>query len=75
MVQVRDHGPGIPEEALKNICRPFFRVGEDRNPDTGGVGLGLAIADRAIRLPSAVTLPALKEVPNLTMYNLAFRIF
>ncbi len=50
VIQVRDQGPGIPEEALQNIFRPFFRVGEDRNPDTGGVGLGLAIADRAIRL-------------------------
>jgi signal transduction histidine kinase len=50
VVQVRDQGPGIPEEALKDVFRPFFRVGEDRNPDTGGIGLGLAIADRAVRL-------------------------
>ncbi|MFB3906025.1 MAG: ATP-binding protein [Acidobacteriota bacterium] len=50
VVQIRDQGPGIPENALKDIFRPFYRVDDDRNRDTGGVGLGLAIAQRAIRL-------------------------
>lgn len=47
---VRDHGPGVPEEALTKIFRPFYRVDEARNREAGGVGLGLAIAERAIRL-------------------------
>jgi two-component system sensor histidine kinase CpxA len=47
-VSVRDHGGGVPEDELKNLFRPFYRVGEARDRATGGIGLGLAIADRAI---------------------------
>jgi two-component system sensor histidine kinase CpxA len=49
-IRVRDHGPGIPEEMLTRIFEPFARVGEARDRQSGGYGLGLAIADRAVRL-------------------------
>jgi two-component system sensor histidine kinase CpxA len=49
-VVVRDHGPGVPEDALARIFDPFFRVESDRDRLTGGVGLGLSIAKRAIEL-------------------------
>ena len=49
-IQVRDYGPGVPEEALVRIFDPFYRVQGDRNRDTGGAGLGLAIARRAVEL-------------------------
>jgi two-component system sensor histidine kinase CpxA len=49
-IQVRDYGPGVPEEALNRIFEPFYRVEGDRNRDSGGVGLGLAIARRAVEL-------------------------
>jgi signal transduction histidine kinase len=47
---VRDHGEGVPEALLGSIFEPFFRVGEDRRRASGGVGLGLAIARRAVLL-------------------------
>jgi signal transduction histidine kinase len=47
-IVVRDYGPGVPEEALTQIFKPFFRVDTSRNADSGGVGLGLAITQRAI---------------------------
>ena len=47
-VIVSDDGPGIPEEELDDIFRPFYRLSASRNRDSGGVGLGLAIAQRAI---------------------------
>lgn len=47
---VRDHGPGVPEESLKDIFRPFYRVENARSRDTGGAGIGLAIVDRAVRI-------------------------
>ncbi|MDQ1610104.1 MAG: two-component system, OmpR family, sensor histidine kinase CpxA [Pyrinomonadaceae bacterium] len=50
VVAVRDHGAGVPEETLEEIFRPFYRVGEARDRQTGGAGLGLAIAARATRL-------------------------
>lgn len=48
IVTVRDHGPGVPEEALDDIFRPFFRVQDARDRESGGVGIGLAIAQRAV---------------------------
>jgi two-component system sensor histidine kinase CpxA len=50
IIQVRDHGPGVPEEMLPHLFEPFVRVEEARDRPSGGHGLGLAIADRAIRL-------------------------
>lgn len=49
-VTVSDRGPGIPPDQLKSVFYPFRRVDSARSPDTGGFGVGLAIADRAIRL-------------------------
>ena len=50
IIQVRDHGPGAPEEMLAHLFEPFVRVEEARDRLSGGHGLGLAIADRAVRL-------------------------
>jgi two-component system sensor histidine kinase CpxA len=47
---VRDYGPGVPESELVNIFQPFYRVSDARDRQSGGAGLGLAIADRVIRL-------------------------
>jgi signal transduction histidine kinase len=47
---IRDYGLGVPEEHLPHIFDPFYRVETDRNRSSGGVGLGLSIARRAIEL-------------------------
>ena len=47
---VRDHGPGVPQDALEKIFLPFYRVADDRDRKSGGTGIGLAITDRAVRL-------------------------
>lgn len=47
-IMVRDHGPGVPQESLEQIFKPFFRVAESRGRDSGGTGIGLAIAKQAI---------------------------
>jgi two-component system sensor histidine kinase CpxA len=49
-VAVRDYGEGVPEESLASIFDPFYRVEKDRGRTSGGVGLGLAIAKRAVEL-------------------------
>ena len=50
VVDVRDEGPGVPEEALPRLFDPFYRVDTDRNRTSGGIGLGLSIARRAVEL-------------------------
>jgi two-component system sensor histidine kinase CpxA len=49
-VEVSDRGPGIPEAELESIFRPFYRVDAARSAQTGGFGVGLAIAERAVKL-------------------------
>jgi two-component system sensor histidine kinase CpxA len=51
-VSVRDYGPGVPDELLTRIFQPFFRVDDSRDGATGGLGLGLSIALRAVKLHS-----------------------
>lgn len=50
LITVRDHGSGVSAEHLTEIFRPFYRVEDARDRESGGVGLGLAITERAIRL-------------------------
>ena len=49
-ITVRDYGPGIPEKLRERIFDPFFRADASRDERTGGLGLGLAIARRAVRV-------------------------
>jgi two-component system sensor histidine kinase CpxA len=49
-ILVSDHGPGVPAESLDKLFRPFYRLDDARERQTGGVGLGLAITERAVRL-------------------------
>jgi two-component system, OmpR family, osmolarity sensor histidine kinase EnvZ len=48
-ISVEDNGPGIPEPDRARACEPFARLDEARNSDSGGLGLGLAIAAEAAR--------------------------
>ncbi|MBI5558221.1 MAG: HAMP domain-containing protein [Deltaproteobacteria bacterium] len=50
VITVRDHGPGVPDWSLEFLFDPFFRVAESRDRQSGGAGLGLAIAERAVRM-------------------------
>ncbi|MEI7610803.1 MAG: ATP-binding protein [Rhodospirillaceae bacterium] len=48
-ILVDDDGPGIPENAREDVFKPFFRLESSRNSETGGAGLGLAIARDIVR--------------------------
>jgi signal transduction histidine kinase len=54
-IAVLDRGPGIPEHRLEDVFDPFVRGEASRNRDTGGIGLGLALA-RSIVLEAGGTL-------------------
>jgi two-component system sensor histidine kinase CpxA len=47
---VADQGPGVPDDALGRLFEPFYRVADARDRQSGGTGIGLAIAERAVKL-------------------------
>jgi len=49
LVAVTDFGPGVPPDSLEKLFQPFYRLDDSRGRLTGGVGLGLAITERAVR--------------------------
>lgn len=48
-IKVCDRGPGIPEDKLSSVFDPFTRLETSRNRETGGIGLGLALARAIVR--------------------------
>lgn len=50
VIHVDDDGPGIPHDRLEEVLRPFARLDTARQRNTRGLGLGLAIVDKAVRL-------------------------
>jgi signal transduction histidine kinase len=69
-ITVDDDGPGIPEEELARVFQPFYRVDASRNAETGGIGLGLAIALSIIQAHGARL-----ELSNRTEGGLRASIF
>jgi two-component system, OmpR family, sensor histidine kinase CpxA len=50
VLTIEDSGPGVPADELDKLFRPFYRLDNARGRQTGGVGLGLAIVERSVRL-------------------------
>jgi signal transduction histidine kinase len=48
-IAIIDNGTGIPQEQLESVLRPFYRLEQSRNDDTGGIGLGLSIAEAIVK--------------------------
>jgi signal transduction histidine kinase len=48
LIRVEDDGPGIPEDKLEEVLKPFARLDDARQRNTRGLGLGLAIVSRAV---------------------------
>lgn len=67
-VSVRDSGSGIPPQHLEKIFQPFYRVQEARDRDSGGHGLGLAIAHAAIRRHGGTIKARNREEGGLEMH-------
>jgi signal transduction histidine kinase len=49
VVRIVDAGPGVPQAELERVFEPFYRTEPSRNRDTGGIGLGLAVARSVAR--------------------------
>ncbi len=50
LTSIRDQGPGVPGDQLVDIFEPFYRTDQARARESGGYGLGLAIAYRSVKL-------------------------
>lgn len=48
VIIIKDYGDGVPDAEIENLFRPFYRVQTARDRKSGGIGLGLAIAERAV---------------------------
>lgn len=49
-IDIEDDGEGVDDDALQELAKPFYRVATSRERDTGGSGIGLAIANSAVRI-------------------------
>lgn len=61
-IQIRDHGPGVPEEALQSLFQPYVRLEHGRDQNEGGLGLGLGITRDIVRSLDGILL--LKNHPD-----------
>ena len=61
-IAVEDDGPGIPEDRLVEVLRPFIRLDNARARNTAGMGLGLPIVDRAVKTESGTL--TLANIPS-----------
>ncbi len=52
IISVKDYGSGVPDDELEKLFKPFYRLQTARDRKTGGIGLGLAIAERAVNVHS-----------------------
>jgi two-component system osmolarity sensor histidine kinase EnvZ len=60
VIEVQDHGPGVPEEQIEQLLKPFTRLDAARG-QANGAGLGLAIVDRVITRHGAELLVRNRE--------------
>jgi two-component system sensor histidine kinase CpxA len=67
VVRVSDAGPGVPPDALSKLFEPFYRLDEARGRLTGGVGLGLAITERAVRFHGGRVSASNRQTGGLTI--------
>lgn len=67
VVRVSDSGPGVPPDALTKLFEPFYRLDDARGRLTGGVGLGLAITERAVRFHGGKVSASNRQGGGLTI--------
>ena len=49
IILVEDDGPGVPQEEIENVFKPFYKINKGRGDSKSSVGLGLSIASDVVR--------------------------
>lgn len=65
-IEVRDHGPGVPEDQLQHLAEAFYRPDSARTRTAGGVGLGLYLC-RLVTQAHGGTLTLRNAAPGLSV--------
>lgn len=73
LVEVEDNGPGVPQQMLEKIFEPFVRVSDARESDSGGSGIGLAIAKRVIEAHEGTVLATNKKQGSGLLVTVALK--
>ncbi|RCU50959.1 HAMP domain-containing protein [Corallincola holothuriorum] len=65
-IRVEDDGPGVPDNQLQQIFRPFYRLDDARTPElNGGIGLGMAIVAAAVEAHAGEVMAQRSELGGL----------
>lgn len=64
-ITIDDNGPGIPKDKMESVFDPFYRLETSRSQETGGIGLGLAIARTVIQAHGGTIVLSNREVGGL----------
>lgn len=67
-ISISDQGPGVPEENINDIFEPFYRTDQARARESGGFGLGLAIAQRTVSMHKGVIYAENNHDKGLTVF-------
>lgn len=56
IIYVDDEGPGMSQDELAEVMKPFVRLETSRSKDTGGTGLGLSISETIVQIHGGTLL-------------------
>ena len=73
ILQVKDEGPGIPDEEKKKIFNKFYRTGQEKTRSTQGTGLGLYLC-RKIALDHKATIKVTDNYPVGSIFTVIFNL-
>ncbi|PTG57506.1 sensor histidine kinase, partial [Staphylococcus chromogenes] len=71
IIEITDHGMGIPQEDINYIFDRFYRVDKSRSRHQGGNGLGLSIAEKIVKLYQG-HISVKSEVGKFTTFTISF---
>ena len=73
-IKVEDNGIGISKDEQKKIFENFYRTDKSRNKNSGGIGLGMAISDKIVKVHNG-TIDLQSEENNGTTITIIIPLY